>query len=54
MVKPLIAAKMPAHVNLETGQYCWCACGQSTYQPFCNGLHHGSEFTTVLFKIEEM
>ena len=53
MGKPLIAAKMPAHVNLEQGQYFWCACGKSSNQPFCNGSHRGGEFIPVIFKIEE-
>jgi len=44
---------MPAQVNLEPGQYFWCACGRSSNQPFCNGSHRGSEFTPVPFKIEE-
>lgn len=52
MEKPLIAAKMPAQVNLEPGQYFWCACGKSSNQPFCNGSHRGSEFTPVIFKID--
>lgn len=44
---------MPVQVNLEPGQYFWCACGKSSNQPFCNGSHRGSEFAPVLFKIEE-
>jgi len=53
MGKPVIAAKMPAQVNLGPGKYFWCACGKSSNQPFCNGSHRGSEFTPVLFQIEE-
>jgi len=53
MKEPNIAAKNPAQVNLEPGLYFWCACGKSSNQPFCNGSHRGSEFTPVLFKIDE-
>lgn len=53
MGKPTIAAKMPAQVNLEPGQYFWCACGKSAKQPFCDGSHIGSEFVPAIFKIEK-
>jgi CDGSH iron-sulfur domain-containing protein 3 len=51
MEKPFIAAKKPAQVILESGQYFWCACGKSSNQPFCDGSHRGSEFVPALFKI---
>lgn len=44
---------MPSQVNLEPGQYFWCACGKSSAQPFCNGSHRGSEFTPVLFVVDQ-
>lgn len=25
--------------DLEPGDYCWCACGRSKNQPFCDGTH---------------
>jgi len=53
MKEPFIAAKMPAMVNLEAGQYFWCACGKSSNQPFCDGSHKGSEFVPSIFKIDE-
>jgi CDGSH-type Zn-finger protein len=53
MAKPFIAAKMPAQVILEPGQYFWCACGKSSNQPFCDGSHRGSEFVPALFRIAE-
>ncbi len=53
MGKPFIAAKKPAVLNLDPGQYFWCACGKSSNQPFCDGSHRGSEFVPVLFKMAE-
>jgi CDGSH iron-sulfur domain-containing protein 3 len=53
MDKPLIAAKQPAQVTLEPGQFFWCACGKSSNQPFCDGSHRGTKFTPVLFKIAQ-
>jgi CDGSH iron-sulfur domain-containing protein 3 len=53
MDKPVIAAKHPAAVALEPGNYFWCACGKSSNQPFCDGSHKGSGITPIQFKIEE-
>jgi CDGSH-type Zn-finger protein len=53
MDKPIIAAKFPAQVTLEPGVAVWCACGKSSKQPFCDGTHVGTNFTPVLFKIDE-
>jgi glutamate synthase domain-containing protein 2 len=36
-------------LELEPGEYCWCACGKSEKQPFCDGSHAGTEFTPVSF-----
>jgi CDGSH iron-sulfur domain-containing protein 3 len=53
-MEPKIAQKAPFAVALEGGkEYFWCACGQSKNQPFCDGSHHGSEFTPVPFKPKE-
>jgi CDGSH iron-sulfur domain-containing protein 3 len=50
-MEPKIAQKAPYVVELEEGkEYHWCACGQSKNQPFCDGSHHGSEFTPVFFQ----
>lgn len=42
--KGQIAKQYPAYVLLEEGkQYCWCACGRSKKQPFCDGTHKSME-----------
>ena len=39
MEKPVIAAKQPAVLTLDSGTYHWCQCGRSKSQPFCDGTH---------------
>jgi CDGSH-type Zn-finger protein len=54
MSEPVIAAKVPAPVDVEAGKtYFWCSCGKSTKQPFCDGSHKGSEFTPVKYDAPE-
>lgn len=53
MTEPIIAQKAPFALELETGDYYWCACGKSAKQPFCDGSHKGSEFSPVKFTISE-
>lgn len=50
---PKIAQTAPYPVEVEEGKtYFWCACGQSSKQPFCDGSHKGSEFTPVKYTAE--
>lgn len=42
----------PAVLELEPGNYAWCACGLSQTQPFCDGSHKGTEETPVLIKLK--
>jgi CDGSH iron-sulfur domain-containing protein 3 len=53
MTEPKIAQKAPFVVELKSGQYYWCACGQSTNQPFCSGAHKGTEFKPVKFELAQ-
>ncbi len=53
-MEPKIAQKAPYVVELETGkEYYWCACGQSSNQPFCDGSHKGTEFLPLSFNAKE-
>ena len=39
----VIAAKTPIQVELEAGkEYCYCSCGLSGGQPFCDSSHFGT------------
>ncbi len=53
MSKPNIAGRKPAVLELEPGTYYWCRCGLSHGQPYCDGSHVETEFTSVEFTIEE-
>lgn len=38
-MEPKIAQKGHYLMEMKPGKYCWCRCGHSTFQPFCNGSH---------------
>ena len=53
MSDPKIAQKSPYAVAVEAGRsYWWCACGQSSKQPFCDGSHKTTPFTPVEYKAD--
>jgi len=53
MADPIVAAKMPAVLDLEPGNYAWCACGKSANQPWCDGSHKGTGIAPKVFKLDE-
>lgn len=53
MDEAVIADTSPAVLELEPGEYWWCACGRSKKQPFCDGSHKGSEFSPVKLVLTE-
>ena len=52
METPKIAAKVPATITLNKGNYYWCACGNSKNQPFCDGSHKGTGFSPLTFTMD--
>jgi CDGSH-type Zn-finger protein len=53
MMDPIVAQKTPCRVDLEPGEYWWCACGRSKSQPFCDGSHEGTGIAPVRMEITE-
>lgn len=53
MSEPACPQKEPYAVELEPGDYYWCACGHSKNQPFCDGSHQGTDFEPVKFTVSE-
>ncbi|HBL77317.1 MAG: cytochrome C551 [Bacteroidetes bacterium GWF2_42_66] len=45
MNKPKVADNKPLMMEMQPGHYHWCACGQSSNQPFCDGSHKETGFT---------
>lgn len=53
MIQPLVAQKHSYKIELEPGEYLWCACGRSQTQPFCDDSHIGTGIEPVTFSIIE-
>ncbi len=53
MSEPTIAQKGPYTLELEPGEYWFCACGKSASQPFCDGSHKDTDFGPLQFKQEQ-
>ena len=53
MSEPEIPQKQPFVLDLEPGNYAWCACGRSSNQPWCDGSHKGTGIQPVVVQIEE-
>ena len=53
MSEPVCAQKAPYALELETGDYWWCSCGQSKNQPFCDGSHKGTDFAPQKFTVAQ-
>lgn len=53
MSKPDSPQDFPYTIELEAGDFWWCACGKSKIQPLCDGSHTTTEFEPVKFTITE-
>lgn len=52
MSKAKIAQKSPVVMEVEPGNYAWCACGESSNQPYCDGSHKGTGFTPIIESVD--
>ena len=53
MSKPKCCQKKPYVLKSEKKKYAWCACGESTNQPFCDGSHKCTSFSPVIINNEK-
>lgn len=53
MSEPTIADKKAMVMELEAGEYYWCACGKSAKQPFCDGAHKGTDISPLRFILDK-
>lgn len=53
MKEARIAQKMPYVIDEKSGKKYWCACGESSNQPYCDGSHTGTEFLPQEVEIAE-
>ncbi|MCG8586806.1 MAG: glutamate synthase-related protein [Pirellulales bacterium] len=53
MASPRVFDKKPVRVDLDKGEHYWCACGESSGQPFCDGSHTGTGITPLAFSVDE-
>lgn len=52
MAEPKVAGSAPVVLQLDRGDYFWCACGRSANQPWCDGSHEGTGIEPVALEIE--
>jgi len=43
--------QVPLTLELEPGNYQWCACGKTQKEPFCDDSHKGTDKAPYPFKI---
>jgi len=53
MAEPKVAQKEPYVIDMEPGEYYWCACGHSDAQPFCDGAHKDTGIGPMVVNIDE-
>lgn len=54
MDKPIVAGVKPIVTALKAGEiYAYCTCGRSQNQPFCDGSHQGTTFSSMKFYVDD-
>ncbi|MDA8327712.1 MAG: CDGSH iron-sulfur domain-containing protein [Betaproteobacteria bacterium] len=53
MTQAVCTQKAPYAIDLQPGEYYWCACGKSKTQPFCDGAHSDTDLSPIAFTVKE-
>ena len=48
-----ISQKKPYLIDEKPRKVAWCACGESSDQPYCDGSHKGSDFRPLVVNVEK-
>jgi CDGSH-type Zn-finger protein len=54
MTLPVVVKPAPYGIEVKKGEkYCWCTCGLSAQQPFCDGAHKGTGMKSLHWMAEQ-
>ncbi|WP_184017579.1 CDGSH iron-sulfur domain-containing protein [Haloferula luteola] len=51
--EPESGGRAPCTIRVEAGVHFWCACGRTSFPPFCDGSHSGTGIQPVRWELKE-